>query len=72
MHETVPVQSIVGYDAATFLIKYLRGEVEEDGFEGIQTGFNIVSPEGMEGYINSHLYLINFCPDGTETKVIIK
>lgn len=72
MLETVPVQSIVGYDAATFLIKYLRGEVEEDGFEGIQTGFNIVSPEGMEGYINSHLYLINFRPDGTETKVIIK
>lgn len=72
MLETVPVQSIVGYDAATFLIKYLRGEVEEDGFEGIQTGFNIVSPEGMEGYINSHLYMINFRPDGTETKVIIK
>jgi len=26
----------------------------------------------MEGYINCHLYLINFRPDGTETKVIIK
>ena len=70
--ETVPVQCIVGYDVATFLIKYLRGEVDDDEFEGIQTGFNIIRPDNMKGCINSHLYLINFKPDGEVTKSIIK
>ena len=56
----------------TFLIKYLRGELGENGFEGIQTVFNIVTPEGGQGFINNHLYMINFRPNGKVTKTIIK
>ena len=70
--ELVPSQAIMGYDTATFLIKYLRGELGENGFEGIQTGFNIVTPEGAQGFINNHLYMINFRPNGKVTKTIIK
>ena len=66
------MQCIVGYDVATFLIKYLRDEVDDDEFEGVQTGFNIIRPDNMKGCINSHLYLINFKPDGEVTKSIIK
>lgn len=72
MLSTIPMQAVMGYDAATFLVKYLRGEISEKWFEGIQTGFNIIQPEGMAGYINSHLYIINFRPDGSVTKEIVK
>lgn len=72
MLSTIPMQAVMGYDAATFLVKFMRGDISERWFEGIQTGFNIIQPEGMAGYINAHLYIINFRPDGSVRKEVVE
>lgn len=68
--DAVPSQAMLGYDAAMYLIKRLRGELDGGSYEGIQSGFNFVETDA--GTHNECLYFINFRPTGVVTKNLLR
>lgn len=65
MLESVPSPGILGYDTAIFLIKSLRNnegdfEIGFMDYDGVQTGFSMIRPEGVNGYVNDNLYFVDF------------
>lgn len=74
---TVPYMHILGYDIANFLIEEMSDKdnqlnTSNHYFEGIQICINLSQSEGMKGYTNTAVYLVNFKPDNTIEKTIIK
>ncbi len=73
----VPVQGILGFDTAFFLMKAIQRNPDDitDSnytYNGIQSGYHFVKQPGYEGEINDILYLINFRPSGITDKRIIE
>ncbi len=74
MMDAAPGQGLLGYDTAVFLIKSLRNNegdfhASSMDYDGVQSGFNLVSGEGEPGLVNENLYFIDFLPGGITTKV---
>ncbi|MDE6861113.1 MAG: LysM peptidoglycan-binding domain-containing protein [Duncaniella sp.] len=67
MESAVPRQGLLGFDTGMFLIKYLKYPAAR--YDGIQNGYSFVSPEGIDGYFNDVLYLVNFRPGGLIEKI---
>ena len=67
MENAVPRQGLLGFDTGMFLIKYLK--YPSARYDGIQNGYSFVSPDGVEGWYNDVLYLVNFRPGGLIEKV---
>ena len=73
----VPDMNVLGYDIANFLIEEMSDKDNQFNtsnhyFEGIQTCINLSQGEDMKGYANTAVYLVNFKPDNTIEKTIIK
>ncbi len=73
----VPVQGILGFDTAFFLLKAIQRNPDNitDSnytYNGIQSGYHFVKQPEHEGEINDILYLINFRPSGISDKRIIE
>lgn len=73
----VPVQGILGFDTAFFLMKAIQRNPDNitDSnytYNGIQSGYHFVKQPDYEGEINDILYLINFRPSGITDKRIIE
>lgn len=72
MEEAVPMQALIGYDTAKFLINSLRnneGAFADSSmdYDGVQMGFSLEeTPEG--GLVNENLYLIEYRPGGVIAK----
>lgn len=67
MENAVPRQGLLGFDTGMFLIKYLKYPAAR--YDGIQNGYSFVSPDGINGYFNDVLYLVNFRPGGLIEKI---
>lgn len=67
MESAVPRQGLLGFDTGMFLIKYLKYPAAR--YDGIQNGYSFVSPDGVDGYFNDVLYLVNFRPGGLIEKI---
>lgn len=74
---TVPDMYILGYDIANFLVEEMGNNSNQINsssyhFEGIQTCINLSQGEDIKGYANTAVFLVNFKPDNTIEKTIIK
>ena len=67
MENAVPRQGLLGFDTGMFLIKYLKYPAAR--YDGIQNGYSFISPDGVNGYFNDVLYLVNFRPGGLIEKI---
>ncbi|MDE6116862.1 MAG: hypothetical protein K2G33_05055, partial [Duncaniella sp.] len=67
MESAVPRQGLLGFDTGMFLIKYLKYPAAR--YDGIQNGYSFISPDGVDGYFNDVLYLVNFRPGGLIEKI---
>ncbi len=67
MENAVPRQGLLGFDTGMFLIKYLK--YPSVRYDGVQNGYSFVSPEGINGWFNDVLYLVNFRPGGLIEKI---
>ncbi|MDE7153068.1 MAG: LysM peptidoglycan-binding domain-containing protein [Muribaculaceae bacterium] len=73
MEEAVPMQALIGYDTAIFLITSLRnndGRFSESSmdYDGLQMGYSLEEVPGG-GLVNENLYLIEYRPGGKFSKV---
>lgn len=77
MMDAIPNQGVFGYDIASFVIRTLRngrtagGSLDPVPYQGIESGFNMISSGESGGTVNDNLYLLNFRPDGTTVKKIL-
>lgn len=73
MEEAVPMQALLGYDTAVFLINSLRnneGRFADSSmdYDGLQMGYALEDVPGG-GLVNENLYLIEFRPGGKYSKI---
>jgi LysM repeat protein len=70
MLNAIPVQGILGFDTAMYVIKALNNNLRDDNaefdtaYDGIQCDYRFVKTEAGEGRINTSLYFITFRPSG--------
>ena len=68
MIEAMPSPAILGYDTAKWLIETLQGQGlnaflnNKDTYNGVQSSFTFDHPDGVEGYTNEAMYIIEFGP----------
>lgn len=67
MENAVPRQGMLGFDTGMFLIKYLKYPASR--YDGVQNGYFFTSPDGVEGWYNDVMYLVNFRPGGIIEKI---
>lgn len=73
MEEAVPMQALIGYDTARFLIDSLRnneGAFADSSmdYDGVQMGYSL-EPVTDGGLVNENLYLIEYRPGGKLAKI---
>ena len=75
MLESVPTQALLGFDAASFIIKSLRANdgvfdpVNPASYNGVQSAFRF--ERSGEGFVNSTLYIIQFTSSGRQEARVI-
>jgi len=74
-----PKFGMLGYDTGMYFIRLINAygvhfssKVNNLNYNGIQTDFNFERVNNWSGFINMNLYFINYNPDYTMTKNIIK
>ncbi len=76
MLETTPAQGLLGYDTGMFILHSFNANDRKlnitTPYHGIQNGYEFISPDDIEGYINATLYLIKFNSNGSTDKSTLK
>lgn len=77
MTPTAPMQGTLGYDTGMWIIKALTSTPGETltnknfVHHGIQSGFDLMHQDDMQGMVNESLYFIYFLPDGQLDKIVL-
>lgn len=68
MTEGVPVQGLMGYDLVGYLIGAMAdGELSVlNDYTGVQSSYDFSRDEGVEGVVNTSLYVVEFMPGDYE------
>ncbi len=68
MAEGVPVQGLMGYDLVGYLIGAMAdGELSVlNDYTGVQSSYDFSRDEGVEGVVNTSLYVVEFMPGDYE------
>lgn len=67
----IPVQALLGYDTARYILTALHGGdiIMDETYYGVQSSYHFRQTPGIKGYINDALYIVQYIP-GTTSPVI--
>jgi len=79
LEEKFPKYGILGYDTGMYFIQLINkygssfdSHVNDLRYTGIQTDFNFERVNNWGGFVNKNMYLINYNPDSSITKTLVK
>lgn len=69
----IPVQALLGYDTARYILTALHGGdiIMDETYYGVQSSYHFRQTPGIKGYINDALYIVQYIPGSTSPVITI-